>query len=239
MLRRSVLAPALAVLAFAVPSATAAAPGPQVTDPSGDANFVNGQGLVTGDAVPHDQATPVGSQAYADVTSVLWQTTKTVKKVKKKTVTTITGFTVTVTLAGAPTPPEGTTVVYRILGKTPACPYFGVVYYSNKLKDGTSPQSALRDNCNGASAARLTPIALPVVKGSTLTWTVPLKAIPADTKVKVGSTLTGLYFTVTEIEDFQGQKVPDDAPQVGGATGLGLGLVDEARPGTATYKIGG
>lgn len=236
MLRRSVAVAAFAALAFAVPSATAA-PAPQLTDPSGDANFVNGQGLVVGTSAPANESAPAGSQDYADVTSVQWQTTKVVKKVNKKTVTIVTGFTVTATLAGNPTPPTGTTIVYRMLGTTANCPFFGVAYYSNKLKDGTSPQSAVRDNCNG-SATRLTPIALPVISGHTITWTVPLTAIPKDTKVKVGTQLTGLYFTVTEIEDFQGQQVPSAAPLLGGSTGLGYGVIDNSTPGDASFKIG-
>ena len=40
------------------------------------------------------------------------------------------------------------------------------------------------------------PIAMPVIKGSTITWTVPLKAIPKESGVKVGSRVTYLHFRV-------------------------------------------
>jgi len=226
--------PALAALSLLAPSASAA--GPQITDPANDANFLNGQNFAP--EVPNNNTTPAGSQAYADVLSVQWTTLKTTKVVKRKRVTTVTGFQVQTKLSAAPTPPDGTTVVYRMLGTTPLCPYFGVVWYSTPLSDKTAPQSALRDNCNGASTARLTKLAPPVINGATMTWTVPLKAIPRDTKVGVGSVLTGLYFTVTEIEDFRGQEVPAAVPIYGGATGLGVGIIDDSKPGDAVYKIG-
>ena len=237
-MRRLAVAPALAALAFLAPSVSAAPPAPQVVDPANDANGINGQGQPILGSVPNNTATPGVSQAYADVLNVRWSTVKKVTKVKKKTVTTVTGFTVTVNLSAAPKPPEGTIVVYRILGTTALCPYFGVVWYSAKNGDGSSPQSAVRDNCNGATSARLTPIAAPVIKDKTMTWTVPLSVIPKDTKVGVGTLLTGLYFTVVEIEDFKGQKVPSQVPTYGGATGLGVGVLDDAKPGDAVYKIG-
>lgn len=235
-MRRIVVAPVLAALSLLMPNASAA--GPQITDPANDANFVNSQGQPILGSLPNNTPTPVGSQSYADVLSVEWKTLKTTKTVKKKKVTTVTGFQVVTTLSGAPTPPSGTTIVYRMLGTTPNCPYFGVVHYSSKLSDPTTPQTALRDNCFGKTTARLTALPPVVINGSTLTWTVPIKAIPADTKVTVGSALTGLYFTVTEIEDFRGQKLPDALPLgLGGATGLGFGVIDDARPGDAVYRI--
>lgn len=239
-MRRLAVAPVLVSLAFLAPSVGAAPVAPQITDAAGDANFVNSQGN-TGPyyTIPNNQQTPAGSQEYADVVSVQWSTLKATKKVGKKTVTTVTGFQVVATLTGAPKPPDGTIVVYRMLGTTPACPYFGVVHYSSPLSDPTTPQTALRDNCNGATTARLTKIPAAVIKEKTITWTVPLTAIPKDTKVALNSVLTGLYFTATEIEDFKGQKVPDNPVAYSGATGLGVGVLDDSRPGDAVYKIGG
>ncbi len=218
-MRRLLAAPALAALAFALPSfAAPAPPAPQVIDPANDANG-------SANAV-YDTATPVGNQAYADVLSVLWQTTTKTTKVKKKkkvtTVTTVTGFTVTATLSAPPTTaPSGTEVVYRMLG-TPPCAvtngYFGVVYYTR--------------------TTRLTPIALPVVSGNTITWTVPLSAIPADTKVGVGTTLNGLWFEVREIENFpKGVCFPAQVPTYGGSCGLGAGTLDNSKPGAAAYTL--
>ena len=225
--------PALVALALIAPSAQAA--GPQIVDPANDANFLNGQNLAP--EVPNDNETPVGSQAWGDVLSVQWTTLKTTKVVKRKKVTTVTGFQVQAKLSAPPTPPQGTTVVYRMLGTTPLCPFFGVAYYSTPLSDPTTPQSALRDNC-GDKPTRLTKLAMPVISGSTMTWTVPLSVIPKDTKVGVGSALTGLYFTVTEIQDLKGQKVPNESPVLAGATGTAYGLVDDSQPGDALYKIG-
>ncbi len=230
-MRRLVLAPALA-LALLAPHVEAAAPAPQVTDPSGDAN-----GLATvNHAATRDNATPpAGSQDYGDVTSVLWQPTKTTKKVKGKNVTTVTGFTVTATLVGAPTPPAPTQVVYRMLAVTPNCGFFGVVYYTKKSSDPTIPQSALRENCNDG-VTRLIPIAMPVIKDNTITWTVPLSVVPAATKVKPGSKLVDLHFSVNELQDFGGPCLPDistaPAPVNGysKACGLAAGVLDNSQP---------
>jgi hypothetical protein len=236
-MRRLALAGALAAGALLVPHAQAAAK-PQVTDPAGDANF---------SAAAGGQEAAVGNQAYADVLSVEW---KSVKKKGK-----VTAFQVITTLSSAPTPPQGTSIVYRMLGKTPKCGFFGVAYYTKQHSDASLPQSAVRDNCIDATT-RLTKIALPVIAGSTITWTVPVSVIPKDTGVKVGSILTDLHFTVFEIEDFGGPCVPDlsavpDEPEVpilgsagvgavvrsySKACGLGAGQV-EGGTSTATYKI--
>ena len=230
-MRLPALCSVLVALALLTPAQAA---GPQITDPANDANFANGQGFVNGF---NNNATPVGTQGYADVLSVQWTTLRTTKVVKRKKVTTVVGFQVQTKLSAPPTPPQGTTIVYRMLGKTPLCGFFGVAYYTTPLSDPETPQSAIRDNCvNGTT--RLTKIAPPYINGSTITWTVPLAAIPKDTKVGVGTLLTEVWFTVNEIEDFQGQKVPDQVPVYGGATGLGLGVVDDSYPGDAAYKIG-
>jgi hypothetical protein len=232
-MRRLLVLPALAALSFALPSFATTPPAPQVVDPAGDANG-------SANAV-YDESAPVGNQAYADVTSILWKTTTKTTKVKKKTVTTVTGFTVTLTLSGPPTAPTGTEVVYRALG-TPPCPgggtsaFFGVVYYTQPDANGVNPQSALRDNCTGTT--RLTPIALPVIAGNTITWTVPLSVVPADTKVKAGTTLTGLWFETREIENFpSGVCFPAPVPTYGGSCGLGAGTLDNSQAGTATYTL--
>lgn len=229
-MRRLVAVPALA-LALLAPHA-GAAPAPQVTDPAGDANFGSNVAEETS-----NQSLPAGNQAYADVTSVLWQTTKTTKKVKGKKVTTVTGFTVTATLSGPPTPPTGTQLVFRMLGSTPQCEYFGVAYYTTKGSDPTQPQSAIRDNCGGLPSARLTEIALPKISGNTITWTVPLSAIPKETKVRAGSKILDLWFEVREIEDFRVACTPDDTPELGRACGLGAGIVDDAAPAGAAFTL--
>ena len=221
-MRRLVIAPVLAA-ALLAPHVEAAAPAPQVTDPSGDAN-----GGANAVAQTNDKPTP-GSQEYADVVSVLWQPVKTSKKVKGKTVTTLTGFTVTATLSAPPTPPAGTSIVYRMLGSTPTCSIFGVVFYTTKSSDPTIPQSALRDNCIDEEI-RLTEIAMPVITGNTMTWTVPMSKIPADTKVKQGSKLLDLWFEVRELQDFRVACLPDDGGLTGlaGACGMANGVLDNS-----------
>lgn len=228
-MRRLALVPALAV-ALLAPHAQAA-PAPQVTDPSGDANLL----ATAPHAAARDRATAPINQAYGDGVSVLWESVKTTKKVRGKNVTTVTGFKVTATLAGAPTPPAPTQVVYRMLGSTPNCGFFGVVYYTKKSSDPGIPQSALRENCND-EVTRLYPIDLPAIVGNTITWTVPMSAVPASTKVTTGSKIVDLYFTVNELQDFGGPCLPDlsSAPApvnaYSKACGLAAGVVDNSVP---------
>ncbi len=146
------------------------------------------------------------------------------------------GFTVTTVLSAAPTPPAGTSLVFRMLGQVggDAAKFLGPVFYTAKPSDPAQPQSALRDNLSGAT--RLTPIDLPKIDGATMTWTVPASALPKE--FAVGGTLTNLYFEVREIEDFHGQKTPDQTPQgLGGASGLATGTVDDGKT-TASFVVG-
>lgn len=230
---RLVLLPALAAVLAASPllgTASAAGPAPQLMDIAGDANGLNTQGQGT---LPESTATPVGSQSYADVLSVTWTPMTTVIKKQKKTKTVVTGFTVTTVLSAPPVAPAGTIVVYRMLGDVNKDhkKYLGPVYYTTA--SGGQPQSALRENLDGVS--KLIPLALPTITGSTMTWTVPLTALPKQ--FTVGDSVTNLYFEVKEIEDFRGQKVPDQVPTYGGASGLGAGFIDVGAS-TATFKIG-
>jgi hypothetical protein len=225
MRTRLVVLAGLSAVTLAAPLALAApAPAPQVTDPAGDATF-------TANAQPGAPGVPGANQAYADVVSITWA--PTTQRVKKKTV--VTGFTVTTVLSAPPTPPAGTSLVYRMLGQVngDAAMFLGPVFYTTVPSDPTQPQSALRDNLTGAT--RLTKLDLPKVEGSTITWTVPSSALPKE--LKVPTTLTNLYFEVREIEDFRGQKVPDGVPTYGGSYGLGAGIVDEGKS-TSAFTVG-
>ncbi len=229
-MRHPLLALGVAMLAL-VPGADAApAAAPQVVDISGDANFVNGQGSAKGIG----QATPAGSQDYADVTSVLWKTTWKSRKVGRRTVKVADGFTVTTTLTSAAPPPSGTTLVYRMLGTPPCGNFFGVVYYTTPNSDPKIPQSAVRDDCTGET--RLSKIALPVIKDNTMTWTVKFTQLPRE--VKPNALLADLRFEVREIETFPA-CLPDDGgiTGYGGACGLGVGQLDEGSS-TKTFKLG-
>lgn len=218
-----VLAP-LAALALAAPMALAAPPAPQVTDPAGDATF-------TATAQSGAPGIPGANQAYADVLSVTWERTTTT--VKKKAV--FSGFTVKVVLSAPPTPPSGTSLVFRMLGQVngDSAKTLGTAFYTAVPSDPAQPQSAVRDTLTGVT--RLTKIDLPKIEGSTFTWTVPVSALPKE--FTVGSTLANLYFEVREIEDFRGQKIPDGVPSVGGASGLAAGVVDDGKT-TSSFVVG-
>lgn len=205
MRRRPLLALALASCVALGPWASAADPTPQVTDPAGDANFANNQGQ-PGVPAPNDNnnPTPAGSQDYADVLSVLWE--KVGSDVR-----------ITATFKGAPAPLPGTSLVYRMLGTTPDCPFVGVVWYSTKSSDATIPKSAVRDNCTGETV--LTEIAEPKIDGAKLIWTAPLSKFPA--KALSAGTLTDLRVEIRELQD---------------AAGYAFGQIEVAK-GTGTFKI--
>ncbi len=221
--RLVVLAP-LAALVVAAPLALAAAPAPQVTDPAGDATF-------TATAQSGAPGIPGANQAYADVLSVTWDRTTAV--VKKKAV--FTGFTVKVVLSAAPTPPSGTSLVFRMLGQVngDSAKTLGTAFYTAVPSDPDQPQSAVRDTLSGVT--RLTKIDLPKIDGATMTWTVPTSALPKE--FAIGSTLSNLSFEVREIEDFRGQKIPAGVPSVGGAGGLAAGTVDDGKT-TSSFVVG-
>lgn len=236
-----VLLPALAGLLLTSPllgQASAGAAAPQVIDKAGDANLLNSQGenaALDPVAIPDNNATPVGSQAYADLLSVAWTPTTAKVGKGKKAKTVFTGFTVKATLSAPPVAPAGTTVVYRMLSqvKGDASLYLGPVYYTS-ASAGT-PQSALRDNLGAGKVTRLTPIALPVISGSTMTWTVPVAALPKE--FTLGTSVSNLYFEVREIESFAGQTAPAALPVIGGSTGLATGILDNGSS-TSSFKIG-
>ena len=176
----AVVTPLLVTPANAVPRA-------QVVDPAGDAN------AGTYWARDPDTVTPAGSQSYADVTALRFATTKTTRRSSRGTVSTVTGFTVTMTLSAAPTPPADTTGIYRVFAFGPKC-VVGFEHYTRPLPDATQPRTAVFDTCGGA--LRRTPIRPPAIRGATMTWVIPLTAVPRDTKVGVGTTLTNLHFEV-------------------------------------------
>jgi hypothetical protein len=221
--RLAVLTP-LVALAVAAPMALAAPAAPQVTDPAGDATF-------TANAQSGAPGIPGANQAYADVLSINWApTTKTVKKK-----TTVTGFTVTTVLSAPPTPPAGTSLVFRMLGQVNAesTKTLGVVLYTATPSDPAQPQSALRDTLSGVT--RLTKIDMPKIDGSTITWTVPASAYPKE--LTRPATLANLYFEVREIQDFRGQKIPDGVPTFRGPVGLAAGIVDDGKT-TSSFVVG-
>lgn len=196
MRRRPILAAALATAVAFGPWASAAEP--QVTDPANDANFLNNQGYPV--PAPGNNPTPVGSQGYADVLSVLWE--KVGRDVK-----------VTATFTAPPAPPSPTRLVYRMLGKVgESCTFVGVVWYSTKSSDPSIPKSAVRDSCTGETV--LTEIAEPKIEGNKMIWTAPLAKFP-KAAIAAGQ-LTDLRVEIRELQDY-GMEVDGS---YGGANGL-------------------
>lgn len=115
-------------------AAPAASPTPLVlTDQSSDANGLNDQGLLG--AGPEGTATPA-SEASLDIVKATLQNTGTTKKVKKKSVFTCTGFTITLEYAGAINPQ--TPAIYRLLGNTTVNDGVFQIYYNNGPTGGVT-----------------------------------------------------------------------------------------------------
>jgi hypothetical protein len=157
------LASAVAVGAaalLALPS-QAASPKPQIVDPAGDANAINGQ--TEADVESHP--TPVDA-AGADIRSVLFRT------VYKRGTHTPIGMTVAMRLSDAPMP----NVVFRVYADAATCDGSVLLEYE-EIFGGTAL-------CNGALPVDpdIDYKAKVTVKGSTITWSIPVsKHLPVGT----------------------------------------------------------
>lgn len=206
------LAAAGGIAVAALPAHAATAPKPQITDPTGDANGVNDQGSGLGGPTAAGPA----DDSSADITSVLFQSTfakkvttkvrhhKRVKIVKKVP----TGFTVTMTLAGAP----GPETEYRVVAATTDCSDIFFEYGTDAATGGSDVR------CPATPPATEVDYKAPVatVKGTTITWTLPIAIFP------VGTTFTGLS-AQTRLN-----PVVVTAPQMDGA----------AAPSGTTFTVG-
>ncbi|MBV9097860.1 MAG: hypothetical protein JO079_07375 [Frankiaceae bacterium] len=203
----------------------AAGPAPQITDPSGDANGLNDQGLGLGDLPV--TTTPVNDGA-ADITGLTFQTTyKTVtstqtvivttkkngKVVKiKKTVTTTTqvptGATLTETLAAAPD--TNTFYAIRFTSTAASCKSVELIYDASPAPVYAQNDGRCQDGGTTAST-----IAGPVstISGSTIVWTLPLSAFP------VGSTFSAI----------SAQTLPGAVP---------AGNIDRTADSTFSFTVG-
>jgi hypothetical protein len=171
---------AAAAVAIVVPAhaATPAGPAPQITDPGGDANFINGQTFVD----TPDETTPVDASS-ADITGVLFQTTyatqtlkKTVVKVvKKKKVKKV--ITITVNLAAAP----GPDTIYRVTAAKGACTRLFFEYSTSPASQAIVGSTNLR--CASSEEDTTYDIAPATVTGSSIKWTVPLSQLPLNTQL--------------------------------------------------------
>lgn len=202
---------ATGMLAFAATGAHAATTSfkpVSITDIAGDGNGLNGQGFQDAPGT----ATP-SNYSGGDIVGISWITNGT--KLKPK------GFTVTMTLSGAPGPSS----IFRVTTSTASCSTFWLNYSSTA--DGKVTQT-LQDNCPGFTPAGATgtsesiPLDSVVVKGNTITWTVPASVLPKA--VKVGTALTSLS---GHVRFYAGTGT------TGGAT---VPMIDEASgPGSYVY----
>jgi hypothetical protein len=206
-LRLVCAAAAAGIAVAATPGFAAKAPKPQITDPVGDANAVNGQGVVTGTPEPTTPADVSG----ADITSVRFQSTYKTKTVHGRTKRIPAGFTLTMTLAAAPTTPN---VVYRVSSSAPICEELFFEYSTSVSNTvGSARCAAALPQPSGPI-----PVTKVVVKGNSIIWTVPAKSLPA------GQTLTSLDAQTRVIAETPALTVT--APQY-----------DEASS-SATYTVG-
>lgn len=146
-----------------VAPAHASGPKPQITDKTGDANGINSQGFNVG-IEPQEQTEPVNVPG-ADITSVLFATSFATKKSHGKKVRTPNGFTVTLTLAAAPT----TDIEYRVSGAAANC---SSVFFEYNTAPDAMVQSDAR--CPGTTPLQDTSYAVSgSASGQKITWVVP------------------------------------------------------------------
>src|SRR3954447_5090605 len=160
---------AVVVATLALPSHAATAK-PQITDATGDGNAVNDQGL--GVVRVPEQKTP-SEYSGGDIKSVVFQTVF-VKKGKRKVPN---GFTVTMNLADAPGPQTD----YRITAHTAGCDAAGGEVRFQY--DTPAAGAAGGAQCYSTTATSPMPITTTkvAVRGSSIVWTLPAKAVPAGT----------------------------------------------------------
>lgn len=179
------LAPALALVGICLTASLASAastPKPPgsvtVTDQGGDGNGINSQG----DLAPIPATKTPGQVAGADILSITYGSTFTTAKVKGKTVYTVTGLKVVMTLAG---PPQGN-VIFRATPEVGECTTFDLSF---QLYAGGKNSSWLRDNCPGFAKDLPTdtyedvPLDSATASGNTITWLMRKgKSLPASIK---------------------------------------------------------
>ena len=204
------LATAVAVAGIAVaalPGHAATAPKPQITDPAGDANGINDQ-LGGVFSVP-STSTPADLSG-ADITSVLFTSTFKTKLVNGKRVKVPSGFTVSMALAEAPM----SNVIFRVAANTASC---GTSVFFEYAGGGDSTVRCPSTSTTGEDTVYKAAPAK--VKGTTITWTLPISSFPAGTS-----------FTDLNAQTRQYTPVPTggfvSAPQWDFATS------------TATYSVG-
>lgn len=213
-LRLAAFVAATAALAAGMPNANAVAP--QIVDPVGDVK---------------------GAQAAYDIVGVTFDTTKvvsytTVKKKKVKTVT-LKDFTVTMTLAGDASVLPGTS--YQVISdETPCGRLYAYTYFS--ALDGGPGNSLQFANCGPETPQGDSTLLEPTVtvKGKTITWSVPVKTLPAP--IKAGSAFGSMFAYTAPTEPVVGYSAVDflieGGPQAAEAGAFDFAATDKV------YKLG-
>lgn len=173
----------------------------------------------------------VPAEAGLDIVGVTYATegVTSVRKVGRKTVKTYepTKLVVTLALAGAPLDQPG--VKYRVEAQVSECGAM-TFSYAPSLSSDVLASSQLVVGCGGANGTTggdslfLDPKF--TVKGSTLTWSIPLKSLPKV--ARAGGLLYGLASSVDVAEPVLGSLGPDD---------VGSAVIDTARS-DADWEIG-
>src|SRR5437588_4151279 len=142
---------------------------PQIVDPTGDANGVNGQPETAAGPNPNISTGPA-SYAADDIVSVAFATNFVTKKVKRKTVKTPTSFTATLTLAAAPDPAHS---YYAVTATSAECPD-GINFEYSAEPSALSFDDVTCFDSSGTGSFNDYPATAAVVKGNTISWTVSL-----------------------------------------------------------------
>lgn len=208
MRRRLLAVPILAAVALLVPHANAARTALVVADATGDANF---SGL-------HGGALPAGSQPGFDITSVTFDTTKSVSykivKRKKVKVLTPTGLAITLNMAGAPSTTVGSS--YGIVGNHSVCDGLRLqIFYG---AEGVQTYGDLTACGTNADPAATNPEQhyidfSPKVDGNKMVIQVPFKMLPKQ--FKVGTLIDGIVAYTSTADPVIGYQPTDFEPSAG------------------------
>jgi hypothetical protein len=171
-MRRSLILVTLCVSAVGLAGPSLAAPKLAkahpltVTDAAGDANGVNSQGGLL-PASPPEQSNGSVNDGAADILSFTLG--------RKDNGSKVTALVGTLTLAAPPA--QGTD--YRIRMATADCSTYFLEY---EFPPGLGASGEVRENCGGATTAAFDPVDA-TVTGNTITWTIPIKALPGSAKL--------------------------------------------------------
>lgn len=167
-----------------------------------------------------------GGQAGMDIGKVIFTTTgKTViKKVKGKSIKSYTPDTLVVKLELAAPPTSLPPVVYEVDSANSACGFIYLYWDPEELGSGGLVECGSEEDATGSTATVLEVV--PVLTGSTITWSMPFNTLPKE--IRVGTTITDVHSFVALAEPITGLST---------ALFTAVADIDDADSG-AVYKIG-